>query len=206
MRSTAPRRPGRRACGQRGRNGGRAGRPCVLRESSARGVPGDLSCRDFRSEPRRGVQLAERPLDADLDACHRTDKNGPVRVLDQGRRLFAKPLGHGEHPEKGMGVEEIVHASVPKKSAERRGSSSSKSGAMWIFPSNPPRGRFSPAGLNAVSLAIGFPCLPKRITSPAATRSSNRERCVFASWTLITFTKQTWSGLDVLSKGERLPA
>ena len=62
---------------------------------------------------------------------------------------------------------------------------SSKFSAIQILPLSAPGARFFCAGFSSgASRAIGFPALAIITSSPAATRSSKRERWVLASWIL----------------------
>ena len=121
------------------------------------------------------VQLAQARLDGELPCARRRDQ-----ALLGGRDIPLRrpePLGRGSGPEQDVCVEEDPHPS--KAACRSSGSGASKSSAIRMRPRSNPR--LSEPRAGATSRATTLPRLVISTSSPAATRSNSRDRCVFAS-------------------------
>ena len=112
------------------------------------------------------------------------------RVLVRDGLTFAvfQAFVVGSPPKQGVRVQEKPQGDSPENpDAISSGSGSSKSAWIRTFPFRPPGRRG--LGFSGTSLATGLPARARMISSPSATHSSRRERCVFASWILTVFIK-----------------
>src|SRR5215218_414209 len=124
-------------------------------------------------------QTAKAMLDRYLPRARRREEQLRARILYQGQ-VFAKALGSRLKPKEDVGVEEQLQRSNVRSRSS--GSGASKSAGTAYRSRSIPRRRtpVGPAGTRRAT------CSPRRvmtISSPAETRSSSRDRFVFASCT-----------------------
>src|SRR5206468_3090948 len=148
-------------------------------------------------EPRRVDQLGEAldiasrdldspqcRLDRDLPDAGGADERRGDRRDDRGADLLREAPVIGEEPEEDLRVEERPHQRPAKARRTPAGSGASKSAAMRIRPFSRPGRRL--AGESGTRRARGRPARAITISSPAAARSTRREKCVLAAWMLTT--------------------
>src|SRR5262249_22139399 len=122
------------------------------------------------------INPAELCLDGNFPnrCCANVDQRGLVSNRLAG--FLAKFYIVAKPPEKSVSVQqEPFHFRSPRNAAAMSsGKGASKSGAISIFPFNRPGRRVTP--LSGTSFATGLPFLAITICSPAATRSSKRDK------------------------------
>src|SRR6266536_862947 len=142
--------------------------------------PPDPALVERSQQVLRRLQLSERPLDRDLPRTRGAGEHlGLVR--DQEPRLLRQRRIVGQPPQQDVGVEQKPHDPSPRNAAAIPDGSSSKSSWMTTRPRQRPGSRGMTARGIGPSRAIGRPALLMMISSPAAARSTRRDRCVFAS-------------------------
>src|SRR5215211_1033817 len=144
------------------------------------GVAGEL-VGDESLEVPGDLQPAEPGLDGDLPPTCRGEEQLVATISDDLPCLLGEPGVVGDPPQESVRIEQNPQRS--KASRTSSGSEASKSSPIITRPDALPdlrRSGFSPAG---TSRATGLPAFEITTSSPSLTRSSNRERCVLASWT-----------------------
>ncbi|CAI08337.1 hypothetical protein ebA3897 [Aromatoleum aromaticum EbN1] len=131
----------------------------------------------------RFVQLAEAMFGSDFPCARCADEDRVRVVRDRLACNRRQSRVVGEPPQQSVGIEQISHR-PSHASSSLSGSGSKNSSPMR--PARRPGRRAEVAGAKGISRAYGFPALARMISCPAWACSSNREKCVLASWTLTT--------------------
>src|SRR6266446_2874110 len=136
---------------------------------------------ELRLEVVGDVEPPLGALDTHFPGARRADKHLRLPRCDScsGRRTQRGIVR--QPPEEGVSIEEEHQGASPSKAAVRSGGNSSKSGAIRTRPRHEPGTRGRSSSRYGTSLASGFPARAMIISSPWATWSSKRERCVLAS-------------------------
>src|SRR5438105_1560180 len=126
-------------------------------------------------------QFLETMLDRDFPGARGREDQLMLLGCDEAPGHSGEAVRRHDHPEPHVRVEEQPH---PWNSLRTFfGSGASKSSAMNTRPRSKPSSRVDEAR-TGTSRATGTPALAITTSSPSATRSSRRDKCVLASWTL----------------------
>src|ERR1700722_5742567 len=136
---------------------------------------------EFPGQKRPGRQRERKlPNLCLLDRLPQTHDAPPkLRRNHDPPRLGRQSFLISQSPNKSVGIEQDLH--YQKRSSISFGRGSLKSSEITILPLADPNLNFLVADFTGTSLATGVPALAITTSSPMATRSSNRERCVLAS-------------------------
>src|SRR5690606_39050673 len=137
-------------------------------------------------------------LDRHLPQAGSAEQQGVAGVFQKGARLFREPLWLGGRPEQEEGIEQVLHAGMPNSAAISSSPMRSKSSGTDKAPCRNPSRWTSPASgaPMRITFTIGLPALAMTTVSPAAARSTRRERWVLASWMLTVDMAGLWFGLS----------
>jgi len=127
------------------------------------------------------IKPAQLRLDGDLPGTGRGKEEFICWILERPD-LPAQSFRLRQQPKEDVRVEEKPHAQFSKVVRTLSSSGASKSSGMTKRPRSTPKARGAPME-GATRRAAGSPRRVMRISSPAATSSNNRDRCVLASWT-----------------------
>src|SRR5260221_2365233 len=149
---------------------------------------------DCRLERDGEYEFAQPGLYRDLPGRYHADET-TIGAPDDVTVLCLEPSIAIQNPKKNLRIDEKIHCSISPSKARwiSSGKGASKSSAIQIFPFNAPKmtGDFLLA--SATSRARGLPALAMMISSPAAARSTSRERFGFASLKLSSSILRTFS-------------
>ncbi len=143
-----------------------------------------------RSTTHRGQavsgDLLGRRLTERLDLPHRGSTDEDLRIHVEpilGRRVERVIVG--KPPQHDMRIEQQRHDAMPKSRATASFvSAESQPRANAIFPRSEPRLDRRTDESRRTTFATGRPSRLMTISSPASTRATIRDSCVFASWIL----------------------